>query len=109
MLVTAGAPGVVAVEPAASGLALAAAAPNPFVERATLGFALPRAGDATLVLYDVDGRRVRSLFAGHAAAGPASSLWDGKDDAGRSVPAGTYFVRLSFGGEERVAKVVRLR
>jgi hypothetical protein len=110
MIVTGGAPGVVAVEPRATpGLALAAAAPNPFVARVTLGFSLPRAGDATLALYDVEGRRVRSLFAGKAAAGPTSAAWDGLDDAGRSVPSGTYFARLSFAGEERVTKVVRLR
>jgi hypothetical protein len=110
MLVTSGVPGVVAVDPPAPvALALAGAAPNPFVRATTLAFTLPRAGTATLTLFGVDGRRVRTLHAGLAPAGTSTLAWDGTDERGRAVPAGAYFTRLTFDGETRVGKIVRLR
>jgi hypothetical protein len=109
-LSTAGAPGPVAVDPETPGpLALAAALPNPSSGNATLTFTLPRAGKATLALYDVSGRLVRTVFAGPAPAGPNAAVWDGRDDAGRAVAAGAYFERLLFEDQEAVGKVVRLR
>lgn len=109
-LSTAGAPGPVAVDPEAPGpLALAAALPNPFTESATLTFTLPRPGHATLSLYDVSGRLVRTLFDGVANAGSTRLTWDGTSQSGRAVPAGAYFGRLVFGNQETLRKVVRLR
>jgi hypothetical protein len=110
MLVTNGAPGVTGTDPVrAAGLALVSPSPNPSLGAVTLGFDLPRAGEASLVLYGVDGRRVRSLFAGPASAGRTTLTWDGRDAAGREVAAGAYFARVTFSGEDRVGKVVRLR
>ncbi|MFN0150176.1 MAG: FlgD immunoglobulin-like domain containing protein [bacterium] len=48
-----------------------------------------------LSVYDVSGRRVRALASGVYAAGVRTLQWDGQDDAGRSVAAGLYFLRLS--------------
>ena len=93
----------------AAGLALVSPSPNPSFGTVTLGFDLPRAGEAALVLYAVDGRRVRTLFAGSASAGRTTLTWDGRDTAGREMPAGAYFARVTFAGEEKVSKVVRLR
>jgi hypothetical protein len=112
MIVTGGVPGVVAVDPPAAEpgpLALAGAAPNPFTDSAALAFTLPRAGHAVLALYDVHGRLVRTVFEGAAPAGRTNAAWDGRDDHGRAAPAGAYFSRLTFGNEERIGKVVRLR
>jgi len=110
MLVTNGAPGVIGVDPVrAAGLALVSPSPNPSFGTVTLGFDLPHAGEAALVLYAVDGRRVRTLFAGSASAGRTTLTWDGRDAAGREMPAGAYFARVTFAGEEKVSKVVRLR
>jgi flagellar hook assembly protein FlgD len=51
---------------------------------------------------------VRRLRVDAAAAGPGSATWDGRDGAGRSVPAGIYFLELRAGGRSDRAKVVRL-
>ena len=110
MLVTGGYPGIVAADPVQAGtLALVSPSPNPSFGTVSLGFDLPRAGDASLVLYGVDGRRVRTLFAGRADAGRTTLTWDGKDSAGRAMPAGAYFARVTFAGEEKVGKIVRVR
>jgi alpha-amylase len=87
-------------------LALAPPSPNPTRGGATLRFTLARAGHATLALYDVSGRRVRTLADGALAAGPHEARWDGRDTAGARVRAGLYFATLAQGGESRVARVV---
>jgi flagellar hook assembly protein FlgD len=67
---------------------------NPFRERAELAFALPADGTARLTVFDVSGRRVRTLVDGSVAAGEHVVVWDGADARGRAVAAGSYFVRL---------------
>ncbi len=73
---------------------LHAAAPNPFNPTTTLSFTLMRDGDATLAVYDAQGRRVRVLHQGPAAAGLNEFAWDGRDAAGQPAPSGVYFARL---------------
>jgi hypothetical protein len=101
--------------PAASNTAarvmhLYASAPNPFPVSTTVRFDLYQGADARLAVYDIGGRRVRSLFdrAG-ATAGPYTVTWDGRDDAGRTVPGGVYFYRLETGRDAQTMRVVRLR
>ena len=69
--------------------------PNPVIAGTRVSYALERAGLASLNVYDATGRLVRSLAAGTHKAGTYSAAWDAKDMAGRSVPAGVYYVRLS--------------
>ncbi|MGF0242282.1 flagellar hook assembly protein FlgD [Rhodococcus sp. IEGM1300] len=45
---------------------------------------------ATLKITDADGKAVRTIDMGTQAAGNASFIWDGKNDAGETVPSGTY-------------------
>lgn len=91
------------------GLRLMPPSPNPVRDRTTLAFALPAAATARLVLYDVNGRRVRTLVDGPRSAGRHTAEWDGRDDAGTAVAAGAYFARLTAGAEQRTTKVLRIR
>ncbi|MFH1680563.1 MAG: FlgD immunoglobulin-like domain containing protein [Candidatus Eisenbacteria bacterium] len=85
------------------------AAPNPFNPSTTLAFSLPADGDAGLAIYDVRGRRVRTLAAGFLSGGEQSAVWDGRDDEGRDVPSGVYLARLCFGNEVAARKLVLVR
>jgi flagellar hook assembly protein FlgD len=52
-------------------------------------------GRMRIRLYDVSGRLVRTLVDRAYAAGMNYvAVWDGRDDAGNSVPRGVYFVRM---------------
>ena len=95
-----GAPAVVRLEPAR---------PNPFGRQAELSYGLPRGGRARLAVYDVQGRRVASIVDRDEVAGWGSVVWDGRDNAGREVGSGTYFLRLEWGSEVQVRKVVLAR
>ena len=68
--------------------------PNPFGKATRIRFSLPTAGTHALVVYDVNGRRVRVLSEGMRNAGLAETEWDGRDASGALVPSGVYFYRL---------------
>jgi len=85
------------------------AAPNPFNPATDLKFSLPVGAEVELTLYDVSGRRVRSLVTGHLEAGPHTASWNGRDEAGRNVASGTYFARLTVGGVSSVKSVTLIR
>jgi photosystem II stability/assembly factor-like uncharacterized protein len=72
--------------------------PNPFKDATTIRLSLAEAMEVTLTIYDLAGRRVRSLAAGRMAAGVHDFGWDGRNDAGRRVASGVYFVRLESQG-----------
>jgi hypothetical protein len=80
--------------------------PNPFQGRASISFALERPGRASVDVFDAAGRRVANLFDGEREAGAHVLSWGGRDDAGRPVASGVYFVRLRAEGQTRMARVV---
>lgn len=92
-----------------SELALSQAYPNPFDRMTHMRFAVPRDGPVSLRVFDLGGRAVRTLDAGNHLAGEHSIEWDGRDDNGRLVSSGPYFVRLEFEGRVHSRAVVRIR
>lgn len=75
-----------------------AVSPNPALRGESLVlYRVPSERPIDLAVFDVGGRRVRTLASGRASAGVQSIRWDGRDDAGHDLPAGHYFLRLSSG------------
>ena len=68
--------------------------PNPFNPTTTITFAVPKAGDVTLAIYNLRGRLVRTLAEGPLAAGQHKVVWDGNDSRGLRVASGIYVYRL---------------
>jgi hypothetical protein len=67
----------------------------------------PRAVGITI--YDIAGRRVRSLFDGTMEDPGRGFCWDGRDDSGREAPSGVYFVRFRSGDRSAGGKVILIR
>jgi len=86
-----------------------AVSPNPFFGRSSIELALPQAEVIDIAVFDLGGRRVRTLARGRHEPGPLRLDWNGHDDDGRRVAAGIYFVRYAGGGRSLEAKVVKLR
>jgi hypothetical protein len=84
----------------AVGLRLLPAVPNPFNPTTTLHFELPAASatPVSLVIYDLQGRRIVTLLAEPLPAGLHAVSWDGRDQHGRPVAAGTYICALRYRG-----------
>ena len=63
---------------------------------------------ATVEIYDVAGRRVRTLYRGAVAGGTTDIGWDGNNEDGRAVAAGIYLVSVHGSGVRSAAKVTRV-
>jgi hypothetical protein len=85
-----------------------APSPNPFAYRTEIAFALPAAGRVRADVFDVTGRRVRSLYRGLMPAGQRVVAWDRRDQRGEIVGAGQYFVQVRLDGQMLTRKVVVL-
>lgn len=83
--------------------------PNPFNPSTTIRFDLPADADASLVIYDLLGRKVAELVNGGVVRGAHEIIWDATDEAGNRVPSGIYFVQLTTAGRSIVRKAVLLR
>jgi hypothetical protein len=83
--------------------------PNPSVGSSTIQFALARPTKATLQLFDITGRQVRTLAAGKHEAGPHVLRWDGKDAHGVDVGSGIYFWVLRTEETTRRLKLAVMR
>jgi flagellar hook assembly protein FlgD len=80
--------------------------PNPFRGSTSLRLAMARDGKANVAIYDVVGRRVRTLVDGQKPAGEWTLVWDGRDDGGRAVPSGLYLVRFLGDGVEQSRRII---
>jgi hypothetical protein len=71
---------------------------NPMYQqaKATIKFGLARADRASINVYDVGGRLIRTLADRQFAAGTHEVVWDGLDNGGRQVPRGVYFTQVKF-------------
>ncbi|MFN8547288.1 MAG: FlgD immunoglobulin-like domain containing protein [Candidatus Eisenbacteria bacterium] len=83
--------------------------PNPFNPRTSIRFSLASSGPADLVIYDVNGRKVKTLTSGQMTAGDHTLVWDGTDDAGHRVGAGVYWSQLTASGYSSNKKMVVLK
>jgi predicted outer membrane repeat protein len=84
-------------------LRLRGPAPNPVRERTRVRYAVPDGREATLRLYDVLGRQVRSIALGEGAGRQARTL----DVSG--LPSGVYVLRLRAGGESTTRRLTVVR
>ena len=94
--------------PLVADFLLAPAEPNPFRGSTRLHFELPRPGPVRLSIYDLNGRRRRTLIDREESAGTKEVVWDARDDAGHVLPTGVYFYRLETRGFRDTQKLVRI-
>jgi hypothetical protein len=79
--------------------------PNPFDDRTSLRFSVERSpSEVRIDVFDVQGRRVRTLIDRPMTRGTHIVGWDSRDDYGRRVASGAYFARLTVGGQDAGGK-----
>lgn len=99
----AGAPGV---------LEFAAPGPNPARGRTGIAYAIPAEFEGApfrIDVFDLGGRRIRTLEQGTARTGRYRAEWDLRDAGSRGVDAGIYFLHFSIGGTGMSRKLVVMR
>ncbi len=92
-----------------TGPSFAPVSPNPSRGTASFRLALPSSARVTLELFDVNGRRVRTVIDDRFEAGPVSASWDGRTESGEEAPAGLFFAVLHVDGRRFSRTLVRLR
>jgi uncharacterized delta-60 repeat protein len=83
--------------------------PNPFNPTTKIEFTLAKLGFVTLQIYDVLGRKVRTLVSEELSSGYKSVLWDGKNEDGKDVASGVYFYQLKGGDFSEPKKMLLLK
>lgn len=88
---------------------LLGAAPNPMRGSARISYQLSRDAQVIIRVYNAAGQLVRSLAERPATAGTHEVVWDGRDDAGRSVSAGVYYYRMAAPGCDGAGRLTVVR
>ena len=83
--------------------------PNPHISETTIYYNLTVGCDVRLTIYDMTGRLVRTLVAGHIEAGEHAVVWDGRDEEDRRLAQGIYFCRIQSGNQTEEHKVILMR
>ena len=82
---------------------------NPFNPATEIRFDLPEAGRVELKIFNVFGRKIRTLIDEQCQAGPHNISWNGLDDSGNPVSSGVYFYRMKVGNVSKIMKMSLLR
>tara|TARA_B100000963_G_scaffold356594_1_gene376984 strand:+ start:68 stop:1303 length:1236 start_codon:yes stop_codon:yes gene_type:complete len=84
--------------------------PNPFNPVITIDFEIDRPKNVSMYLYDLKGRKIKTLFEHKQfQAGFFQEKWFGKDDRGMQVSNGIYLVQLNSDKERLKRKITLLK
>ena len=83
--------------------------PNPFNPSTTIQFQVPQANDVSIVIYDMLGKEVKSLFTGQVQAGKYTVDWNGTNNTGAKVSSGSYIYRMTAGNFVDVKEMILLK
>jgi hypothetical protein len=83
--------------------------PNPFNAFTVIEYDLSASTDVNLTVWNVTGRKIRTVASGIESPGAKRAAWDGKDDSGRPSPTGIYLFILNIDGKKGIRKMTLLR
>jgi hypothetical protein len=89
--------------------ALAQNYPNPFNPATTIRFTVPELTHVNVTIYDLLGRKMKSLLDGWVEPGAHTMSWDGRNDRQSSVASGAYVVRMEAKGFVATKKILLVR
>ena len=83
--------------------------PNPVRDHVVISYTALVPGSVSLCLYDKSGCLVRTLVNGVSISGVNTVNWDGKDEGGKDLPGGVYFLQVWTQRYQGTAKIILLR
>ena len=83
--------------------------PNPFNPSTQIRYAVPEQSMVTISVYDMMGRKVRTLIQGNISAGYHTTVWNATNDKGLPVGAGMYIYTIRAGTYHQMKKMVLLK
>jgi hypothetical protein len=83
--------------------------PNPFNPQTIIEYVLPKDCELEIAIYNILGRKTRTLVKEFQKSGQHRVEWDGKDEEGKEVSSGIYFYRIKTPEFSQAKKMVLLR
>ena len=83
--------------------------PNPFNPTTQINYDLPENTFVSIIIYDVMGRKIKSLLNDNQDAGYRSLQWNATNDLGQPVSAGMYIYTIQAGEFRSTKKMVLLK
>jgi hypothetical protein len=83
--------------------------PNPFNPSTQIMYTLPKTSAVEIVIYDMLGSKVRTLFSGSQDAGYKNVLWNATNEKGDPVSAGMYIYTIEANGFFASKKMILLK
>ena len=73
--------------------------PNPFYYHTFIAFKLLYGGNVQVIIYDINGKKVKSLMNAKVSKGEFTMIWEGNDDKNQIVKQGTYIAVIMLNGK----------
>ena len=83
--------------------------PNPFNPTTTIKYQINRKGLTKVMIFDLNGRLIKTLENTFKSEGVHSVVWDGRTDNGKLVASGVYFCQVAFENSVLVNKMLLLK
>ena len=83
--------------------------PNPFNPRTTIKFQIPHRAQIRITIYDILGKKVKTLLDEEKSAGYYQVAWDGENQLQQKMASGLYICHLNVAAHNRFIKMLLLR
>jgi len=83
--------------------------PNPFNPSTNISFEINQFSNTTIKVFNVLGKEIKLLLNENLPSGEYTIQWNGKDDKGKSLPGGVYFIQMIAGKYRQTIKSVLLK
>lgn len=97
------------IEPLPEKFVLEQNYPNPFNQETTIRYDLPIDSEVKIEIFDVLGRKVKTLVDDFKEAGTYPVIWNATDERGIIVSSGVYYYRMISGETVTTKKMILLR
>jgi hypothetical protein len=83
--------------------------PNPFNPETTISFSLKEASNVQIEIFDIKGRKVKTLINKEYNHGNHTITWNAKDDKGKELSSGMYFYRMKTNTKIETKKMLLIK
>ncbi len=83
--------------------------PNPFNPETTIEYQIPENAHVKLIIYNINGRKIKQLINEYHTKGYYSINWQAVDDSGAMLPSGVYFYRIEANNFNMLKKMLLMK
>ena len=80
--------------------------PNPFNPETRFQYNIPVDGIVSIKVYDILGKKIKTLVNQWKSAGVHNEIWSGQNDNNQMVSSGVYFYQVKVGDEQITKKMI---